>query len=99
MCEKVKNGFEFLHSQLKIWSNSCIIVTNVDMSNYHKFYALSEFLMKFHFITEITEKIGENVKLLRLVKITLLITVKDLTFKQQLQTLIRALKVINLVIW
>ena len=53
----------------------------------------------FHFITEIIEKIKENVKLLRLVKITTLTTVQDLTFKQQLQTLIRSLKVINLVIW
>ena len=57
------------------------------------------FEWNFHFITEITEKIKENVKLLRLVKITSLTTVKDLTFKQQLQTLIRSLKVINLVIW
>ena len=45
------------------------------------------------------EKIKENVKLLRLVKITTLIIVKDLTFMQQLQTLIRSLKVINSVIW
>ena len=41
----------------------------------------------------------ENVKLLRLVKITTLTTAQDLTFKQQLQTLIRSLKGINLVIW
>ena len=53
----------------------------------------------FHFTAEIIEKIKENVKLLRLVKITTLTTVQDLTFKQQLQTLIRSLKVINLVIW
>ena len=53
----------------------------------------------FHSISEIIEKIKENVKLLRLVKITTLTTVQDLTFKQQLQTLIRSLKVINLVIW
>ena len=52
-----------------------------------------------HSYIDIGEKIKENVKLLRLVKITTLTTVQDLTFKQQLQTLIRSLKVINLVIW
>ena len=74
-------------------------MNNVDMSNYHKFYALLEFLHEiFTSLLKLLRKLKKMSKLLRLVKITLLTTVQDLTFKQQLQTLIRSLKVINFVI-